>query len=122
MKATVHAVLTIDSEPIESLTPPDPLDMGEWLRVIAAPAGEAGEESFDLIVCTPRWLERESEARGPIVGRHHLIVAEWNPTRIAEVVTDLFESQTGHDWADLGTKLGRLGYWEFEDYRADPGI
>jgi hypothetical protein len=101
MKAEVLSVLTIESEPVESLTVADPLDMGEWLRVMAAPEGSPGEESFDLIVCTPRWLEREVDRRGPIVGRHHLIVREWDPAQIAEVVTQLFESSTAENWTEL---------------------
>ena len=80
-----------------------------------------GLESFDITVCSPEWLAQACRQDGGIYNpRHHLVVTlddfdvrafeEWLSARVHEVQAD--------SWAEIGERLGRLGYWEFEDYRA----
>lgn len=120
MRAAVK-VWTIQHDHLECVQVTDPSDVGEWIRVMAGPAGEAGEESFDLLVCTPAWLAREVAKNGPQVGRHYLIVESWDAARVRSIVTHLFERETAENWPRLGEKLARLGHWEFEDYRPYEG-
>jgi len=116
MRARI-SVWTIDSDELESITPIEPTYAGQWIRVMAGPDDGPGEENFDLLVCTPAWLADEVSNHVAIVRRHHLIVEEWNATRVREVVTDLFTREEGKDWDELGLRLSRLGHWEFEDYQ-----
>ncbi|WP_419650361.1 Imm8 family immunity protein, partial [Thiolapillus sp.] len=44
------------------------------LSVITRPEGKEGEESFDIEVCTPRWLEETYGIDEVVICRHHLIV------------------------------------------------
>jgi hypothetical protein len=80
-----------------------------------------GEESFDITVCSPEWLAQACRKVGGIYNpRHHLVVDfeafdkralhAWIAARVQEVQTDT--------WAEVGERLSRLAYWEFEDYRA----
>jgi hypothetical protein len=80
-----------------------------------------GEESFDVTVCSPEWLAQACRRVGGIYNpRHHLVVnladfdaralEKWLSARVQEVQADT--------WSEIGERLGRLGYWEFEDYRA----
>jgi hypothetical protein len=117
MRARV-SVWTIEGDDLESVTPIEPPYAGQWIRVLAGPEGGPGEESFDLLVCTPTWLANEVSNHVAIVGRHHLIVEKWDAARVREIVTDLFTREQGKDWDELALRLGRLGYWEFEDYKA----
>ena len=110
------AVWTIDGEPLESLVVENPAEVGEWIRVLAGPQGAAGEESFDLLVCTPTWLAREVAESGPQVGRHRLIIDTWNAANVKRVVAEFFEREVADDWLGLAPKLARIGHWEFEDY------
>ncbi|WP_216819765.1 Imm8 family immunity protein [Frondihabitans sp. 762G35] len=108
---------TIEGDDLDSIAPEQLTHIAQWIRVLAGPDDGPGEESFDLLVCTPSWLAQEL-SRGPaIVGRHHLIIERWDAARVRAVVTDLFTGEEADDWQDLGPRLGRLGHWEFEDYR-----
>lgn len=91
--------------------------MGVLLQVIVGPADGPGEESFDLIVCTPQWLSRAVRTEGPIVGRHYLIVERWDLPRISAFIVDAIETEDAPTWDKLGERIGRLGRWEFEDYQ-----
>ena len=117
MRARV-SVWTIESDELESVSPIEPAYAGQWIRVLAGPEDEPGEESFDLLVCTPAWLAAEVSYNLAIVGRHRLIVEKWDAARVRDVVTDLFTREEGKDWDELALRLSRLGHWEFEDYRA----
>jgi hypothetical protein len=111
------SIATIDGEPLESVTPLNPVRVGQWVRALAGPDGGPGEESFDLIVCTPTWLAGEVSRNGPIVGRHHLIVDRWDHEQVRGTLVCLFSREEADDWPELGLRLSRLGSWEFEDYQ-----
>jgi len=118
----MRAVLkSLDLEPDPSALSDDPAEFAMLARMIVGPPDTPGEESFDVTVCTPEWL---AEACGQVGGiysaRHHLVVnfedfdqralRAWLSARVQEVEADT--------WSEIGERLGRLGYWEFEDYRA----
>jgi Immunity protein 8 len=104
-------------DPVESFVPEDPNSVCVTISAMVGPSDELGEEQFQLTVCTPGWLQSAVVAHGPLVGRHYLIVEEWNWAKISAVITELFEREVAEDWATLGERLGRVGRWEFEDYR-----
>jgi len=83
--------------------------------MIVGPEHEAGDESFDVMVCT-RWLERHVRRHGPLIARHYVVTAEWNPVSILSFLTDAIERQSAPTWPELGEKLSRIGLWEFEEY------
>jgi hypothetical protein len=93
--------------------------------MIVGPPDTPGEESFDITVCTPEWLGERCRADGGIYSpRHHLVVTmeefdkrslrAWLEARVRDV-----EAPT---WLDIGERLGRLAYWEFEDYTPWPSV
>jgi hypothetical protein len=116
MRATVRGFHSPD-EDLESFAPQDPSDVGLFVQVLVGPQGEEGEESFDLMVCTPRWVERWVGNNGPLVGRHHLFVEAWDADRVRRYIREVVESEEASSWSELAAKIGRLGKWEFEDYR-----
>jgi hypothetical protein len=88
------------------------------LRMIVGPLDAAGEESFDVTVCTPLWLADEVDRHGPQLGRHFLIVAQLNLPKAISFLRERIEHRlSGDNWTDLASKIARIGYWEFEDYR-----
>jgi hypothetical protein len=50
--------------------------------------------------------------------RHHLVMAAFNYEALRACITDFCSSCEGADWTEVGTKVSRLGHWEFEDYKA----
>jgi Immunity protein 8 len=116
MKAAVRRLHSPDAD-LSTFRPDDPDDVGILVQVIAGPDGGPGEESFDVMVCTPRWLERRVRADGPLVGRHHLVVASYDGAEVTRFLTAAVEAEHAPTWNDLAARLGRIGMWEFEDYR-----
>lgn len=84
--------------------------------MMIGPEGSEGEESFDLLVCTPKFLE--SEQKMPMFGRHVLIVGHYDFSQISKVIEDYCNTLDESDWSGLASKLSRIAHWEFEDYRA----
>jgi len=81
------------------------------------PKGAVGEESFDINVCTPSWLSREVTNTGFVWGRHYLVVADYDLARIKTIISSRVTACSGESWKQVGEKLSRIGYWEFEDYQ-----
>jgi hypothetical protein len=113
---------------LKRLHSPDVLDLENWtpdladdfsflLQAMIGPKNGPGEESFDIVVCTPDWLKRNKGAR-PLIGEHHLIVSQYNFRALRDFISEFVGDCTGKDWSEVARKLGHLGRWEFEDYRA----
>ena len=98
----------------------EPID--EWfsvrLRLIGGPEDSRGDESFDLPICSPAALEKECEREGFVLGRHRLIVHEYNFLRLRQIIEKLVRSCSSKTWQEIAEKVGRIGYWEFEDYES----
>lgn len=116
MRAVVRRFHSPDAD-LESYVPDDPEDVGLLVQLMVGPAGQPGEESFDVVVCTPRGLARWVREDGPLIGRHHLIIERWDAARIRLFLTGIVESEEAPTWRELAAKIGRIGRWEFEDYR-----
>lgn len=118
----MRAVLrSLELDPDPSTLPGDPAEFSLLARLVVGPSDSPGEETFDVTVCTPEWLAAAARRVGGIYNaRHHLVVnfedfdqralRAWLAARVQEV-----EAAT---WPGIGDQLGRLGHWEFEDYRA----
>jgi hypothetical protein len=79
--------------------------------------GGEGEESFDITICTPKSLAQECAANGFGLGRHRLVLSTYDPSLIMTALRKLVTSCTGPSWAEIGSKIARIAYWEFEDYQ-----
>lgn len=88
------------------------------LQAMIGPEGDDASESFDIVVCTPKWLS--ANCSGPIWGRHMMIVPGYDLEKIRQTITSYCGSCSGDDWASIAVLLSRIGKWEFEDYRQDP--
>lgn len=116
MRASVRRLHSPDAD-FEAFEPEDPENVGILVQIIAGPAEGPGEESFDVVVCTPRWLVDWVREEGPLIGRHHLIVERYDAPRIRLYLTSAVEAEEAPTWRELGQRIGRLGRWEFEDYQ-----
>jgi len=103
--------------PLEAFVPVDDRNFGFLLQIMAGPEGEEGEESFDVVVCSPAWLDRKLRAE-PFVGRHHLFMRKYQYETLVAFILSYCRECTGDTWANVAEKLGRLGKWEFENYKS----
>jgi hypothetical protein len=86
--------------------------------MLVGPSTSEGEESFDICVCSPEWLQQEHQ---PIIGRHLLIVNHFDWPSIEAFLELKVAECSGTSWDEVAEKVGRLGHWEFEDYRPARG-
>jgi hypothetical protein len=68
-------------------------------------------------VCTPRGLVTLLERDGIGFGRHDIVASSIDPKRVEAPVEDRPRRLDGDSWSDLAGKIGRIGYWDFEDHR-----
>lgn len=115
MRAKLRDFFSSDVD-VDSYAPDDPRNAGVWVRLIVGPDGGLGEESFDVLVCTPLWLRDVVAARGPQIGRHHLVLDPFDLGVAREFLRRRVETLDEADWPRLAEKISRLGHWEFEDY------
>jgi len=83
--------------------------------MIGLPNDESGE-SFDFLICTPKWIETLLEREKFIFGKGYIVIQEYHYNIIFEIIQDLCDRISGDNWITIATKLGRYGLWEFEDF------
>ena len=116
MRASLRSVYRSDVD-VHTYVPDRPEDDGLWIRLMVGPADSPGDESFDVLVCTPLWLRRRIGENGPQIGRHRLIVDPMNLQKATDYLRGQVEALQAPNWRALAEKIARLGHWEFEDYR-----
>ena len=116
MKAALQRLHSPDIPDLETYEPEKPDSFGFLLQVIVSPEGVEGEESFDVEVCTPGWLVERSSKDAILLGRHLLIVFEYDFNNIRNFLAKYVAQCRGESWAEIARQLSRLGRWEFEDY------
>jgi hypothetical protein len=117
IRAEVRSLHSPDVHDLSTFVPDDPDRFGFLLQIIAGPTGEPGEESFDVMVCTPGWLAEHLGSQDVMIGRHYLFVGQYDFARQSRFIAGYAAICAGETWAQVARQLGRLGRWEFEDYR-----
>jgi hypothetical protein len=113
---------------VKRLHSPDIADLGTFqpsnadnfcflLQVIVGPSGGEGEESFDVTVSTPKWLTENLSEDDILLASHYIIVRKYDFARIEGFVKSYCDHCSGDTWEIVAQKVGRLGRWEFEDYK-----
>lgn len=118
----MRAVLKrLEFEPEPSTLSGDPAGFSTLARMIVGPLDAPGEESFDVTVCSPEWLATACRQTGGIYdARHHVVVNvdEFDQQTLRAWLSARVHNVEADTWSAVGDRLGRLGCWEFEDYRA----
>ena len=112
---------------LRRLHSPDVADLASWspdgdqfailVQLMVGPAGGRGEESFDLTLCGSGWLAHRVRTERIVDARHHLIIDTFDYDRIERYLRQRVADCEGESWAEVARQVGRLGKWEFEDYR-----
>jgi hypothetical protein len=117
MRAVLRYLHSPDVPDLTAYSPADPAKFSILVQAMIGPQGGDGEESFDVQVCTPRWLEADHNGGDIISGRHMLIVLKFDYDALKRYFEHAAASVTGADWDEVAQKLSRIGKWEFEDYQ-----
>lgn len=117
ISAQVRRISTWEGDDLELHRPQDSENFSILVRAMVGPRGGEGEESFDMNVCTPQWLEEQVEREGFVLGTHRLFVRTYDTAQIKKLITKFIERYSGDSWRDVAEKISRIGHWEFEDYK-----
>jgi Immunity protein 8 len=118
MKAILKEFYSPDIDvSLSSYVPTSLNNFGFLARLIVGEEKLGGEESFDVMICTPQWLISNHNKSDIIIGRHHLIVFEYDYQRIFSKIKSQIEQFEFSTWDEIGLVVGRIGKWEFEDYK-----
>lgn len=115
MRAAIRSLTSFDVDDLAGWAPA----ADEWfvvLRLVAGPDDGPGEESFDVTVCSPAWLASRVRRDGLFDGRHHLVAEKFDWPAVQGYIEQRVARCEGATWREVAEQLGRLGYWEFEDY------
>lgn len=81
------------------------------------PEQQEGGHDYSLYVCTPTWLDHSIENKGPIWGRHLLLVNYFDEKQIRTSIENIITKCERSDWVETSAVLARFFAWEFEDYQ-----
>jgi hypothetical protein len=112
--AKLRRISSPDTPSLEAFWPEG--EFGIAVYAFVGPANGAGEESFGITVCTPVWFEQNMTNK-VMSGRHHLFMREYNYDDLKNFLEGYCHTSMGNSWREVAEKVGRLGYWEFEDYK-----
>ncbi len=97
-----------------NFTPEEPDNFCVPFQAVIGPMGGKGEDIFDFVVCTPKWVEQQIQKSGPFFGRARILVNEYNYDQIFNAVDALCNSLSGDTWETIEYKLRLYGDWEYE--------
>jgi immunity protein 8 of polymorphic toxin system len=104
---------------VENYLPGEDDNFGFVLRAMVGPLDGEGEESFDIVVCTPKWLAEKYGPSEVLLGLHKLIVFKYDYRRLRGFIEKYLMRCTGDTWEEVAHKVSLLGQWEFEGSRPD---
>ena len=114
MRAEVRQVRFPD---LETGQPFDRVNTVQHAEVYVGVVGEPGEEHYQVTACTPAALVDLLTKQSFLLGRHWLFVAEFSPATVEAALRKLIGNIEASSRVELAQKVGRIGLWEFEDYR-----
>ena len=111
----------LDLEPDPATLPAEAESFSFIARMLIGPRGSSGEESFDVVVCSPEWLAARCREVGLYDARHHLVVnvEQFDKRQLRTWLESRVNSVHAQTWTQIGERIGRLGYWESEDYQPE---
>lgn len=116
MKAKLKGLHSPDVFDLKNYKPHNKENFSFLLQIMVGPENEEGEESFDVEVCTLKWLEMNYGEKEVIIGYHYIIVREYNYEKIETAINNFLKDCTGGNWEEIALKVSRLGIWEFDNY------
>lgn len=78
---------------------------------------EVGSD-YSIEICTPLWLDHHIQQSGPVVGRHMLVVNDFDAGEIRHRIENIISQCEVGSEAETQNRLGRFFFWDFEDFES----
>ncbi|WP_084481392.1 Imm8 family immunity protein [Nocardia grenadensis] len=94
------------------------------VQLMIGPAGDAGEEAFDLVVRASGDSAEVAGGRGFRPADHALVLDRIDTAELRRYVEDFLRDLEYPTWDELARAIGRIARWEFAVYRPvrDDGV
>jgi hypothetical protein len=89
----------------------DPYDAWSWLSLNIGPEGEKASDIFQVLVSTPRAVQRAAGRGKRFRG---LIVPIFDAATIESKLTEIIQNTSGESWIEIAEKLSKVMQWEYE--------
>jgi hypothetical protein len=116
MRAAIKYFNSPDVFDLENFAPDQKDNFNVFVQLMVGPIDTEGYESFDIVICTPKWLLENHDISDIIFGNHYLIVFEYNYKKIYNKLKEKIDNLEADTWDEIALKIGKIGKWEFEDY------
>jgi len=116
MRAELKRLHSPDVDELAEFSPEQQTEFCVLIQAMVGPLGDKSEESFDVVVCSPSWIARRANEVAVFSPRHHLVMTRFDYEALRSYISEFCVSCEGANWEEVGTKVSRLGHWEFEDY------
>ena len=120
MKSYEIKQIDIGGDLLEHFWPDDEECFYVFLTIGIGVKGEEGADNYDIMVCTPSWLNNQLYEGHAKWGRHKLIMKKFDPDLIRKEVNkkilEISERFDCDDGVTFSEKMSRYAHWEFEDY------
>ena len=113
-------IINCDSSDVTDLfnyQPEDPEDFGFPLNLTIGIEGQKGADNFQLMIATPKYIQRMRPNQSAVLLRHYLLVFGYDFNEILDVINSYIGSINEDTWEKISEKVERLAQWEFEDYK-----
>ncbi len=116
MKAELKGVHSPDAD-LTGVGSPVP-DEILLVQLMIGPDDAPGEESFDVLLCTPEGYARAFGARDVNEPPEYTVIVDRiDIARLRRYVEDFLAGLEFPTWGELAAAIGRIGKWEFRDHR-----
>ena len=120
MQPVLKRLHSPDIDNLESYSPDQPDNFSFLLQAMVGSSDGEGEESFDLVVCTPQWMIERYKSDDVLLGLHKIIVLEYDYRRLRGFIEKFLMRCSGKNWDEVASKVSLLGHWEFDGHRPRP--
>jgi hypothetical protein len=117
LRAVLKGIHCADIPDLENYRPNTPDKFSFLLQLFVGSDSEEGAQSFGVTVCIPQSLLERYTKDDVIIGRHLLIIFEYDYRRIMGKIERFLRRCDGETWDEVARKVGELGHWEFENYK-----
>lgn len=117
MRADLKNLHSPDILDLKNYVPNEEDNFGFLLQMIVGRKSYPNDgESFDIFICTPKWLQENKKQQKLVIGLHYIILFEYSYELLYTRLKQLVESMDGKSWQHICYQLSKIGKWEFEGY------
>ncbi|MCL9677371.1 immunity 8 family protein [Acinetobacter sp. ACZLY 512] len=117
MKPVLKEIYSLEiDESLENYIPEEEDNFEIVVRLMIGSEDNDSADSYDITICTPKWIQARCDYENIIWGKNLLIVCKYDYSMILNGIKDKIYHIQGNKWHDIAIQISRLAEWEYEGY------